>query len=124
MRIAFAALLFVHGFAHLPGFLVNWQITEVKDLPYKTTILSGSVDLGGTGIRILGVFWLLAAIAFAASGIGVLGRLAMWNPLTLAVLSASLLLSLICWPDSRLGVVINVAIGAFLLLNSRFDWLV
>lgn len=44
MRLALAAVLFVHGFAHLPGLLVAWRFANLKELPYKTTLLARSRD--------------------------------------------------------------------------------
>lgn len=32
-------------------------------------------------------------------------------------------MSVVGWPESRIGVVVNVAILAFLLLSARFGWL-
>ena len=93
MRVAFVALLLAHGFTHLPGFLVNRQTTNMKDLPCKSAVLSGPVDHGGTGILMPGLLWLMAALGFGASASGVLSRLSMWYSLTLAVLLASRVLS-------------------------------
>ena len=46
-----AFLLLAHGIAHVPGFLVNWQIASFPDLTYRTTIFATSVDVcsGGRG---------------------------------------------------------------------------
>jgi hypothetical protein len=45
-----AFLLLAHGVAHVPGFLVNWQIASFPDLNYRTTIFGTSVDVGPEGI--------------------------------------------------------------------------
>ena len=95
MRVAFVALLLAHGFARLPRFLVNRQITNLKEFPCKSAVLSGPVDHGGTGIPMPGLLWLMAALGFGASAFGVLSRLSMWFSLTLAVLLASRVLSLL-----------------------------
>jgi hypothetical protein len=34
MRIVLAALLLAHGVAHLPGFLVSWQLRSFPEMPY------------------------------------------------------------------------------------------
>jgi hypothetical protein len=37
-------------------------------VPYKTTIFGGGVDVGDTGIKIVGILWLLTALAFTGAG--------------------------------------------------------
>ena len=62
MRIALAVFLALHGFAHFVGFAGSFGLAE--SIPYRTTVLGGTVDLGDTGIRAFGVLWLLAAGTF------------------------------------------------------------
>jgi hypothetical protein len=123
MHIAFALILIGHGFAHLVGFVVSWQIATLKEMPYKTTILAGSVNVGDQGIRVVGILWLMAALAFAVSGIGALARLPWWQWVTLVAAVFSFFLCIIGWPDSRIGVFVNVVIVAFLLVGGRMGWL-
>lgn len=123
MHIALAVILFGHGFAHLVGFVVSWRIAILKEIPYKTTVLADSVNVGDLGIRVMGILWLIAALAFAVSGIGVLARLPWWLPVTVIVAAFSFFLCIIGWPDSRIGVFINVAIVAFLLVGRQMGWL-
>ena len=66
MRIILALWFFTHGVAHLPGFLVSWQLRTFTELPFRTTILANSVDVGTVGVRLIGVGWLLSAVAFMA----------------------------------------------------------
>ena len=102
-RIAFAILLFVHGFAHLVGFVVPWRIATLKEMPYRTTLFVGSIDSGERGIRAVGVLWLIAAVAFAVSGLGVILR-APWSvPLTAIAVVCSVVLCVAGGPDSRIG---------------------
>ena len=123
MHIALAVILFGHGFAHLVGFVVPWRIATLKEMPYKTTVLADSVNVGDLGIRVMGILWLIAALAFAVSSIGVLARLSWWLPVTVIVAVFSFFLCIIGWPDSRIGVFINVAIVAFLLVGRQMGWL-
>ena len=122
IRIVLALFLVAHGIAHLVGFVVPWKIATMKEMPYKTTILSGSIDLGDVGIRVMGILWLIATLAFIVSGIGVLTRVPWWLPATMIVTVSSLFLCIIGWPDSRIGVFINVVIVAFLLVGQKMDW--
>jgi len=123
-RVAFAILLFVHGFAHLVGFVVPWRIATLKEMPHRTTLFAGCLDIGERGIRAGGLLWLIAAVAFAASGLGVILR-APWSlPFTAIVVGCSVLLCVAGWPDSRIGVFVNigVAVGAVLLFSRHFGW--
>jgi hypothetical protein len=123
MYILLALVLFGHGFAHLPGFIAYWKLAELKEMPYKTTILSGNINIGDWGIRVFGFLWLATAIAFVASSIGTGARFPWWQPVTLITSVFSLLLCIIGWPDARYGVFINIALIAFLLVNKQTGWL-
>ena len=116
MRIALAVILFVHGFAHLAGFLIPWRIATLKDMPYKTTILAKSVNVGDLGIRVIGILWLVAALAFAVSAIGVLARASWWLPITVLVTGFSFLLCIVEWPEARIGPLVNIGISMCLLI--------
>ena len=115
MRIVFAVLLIGHGFAHLAGFLLPWRFAGLKDMPYKTTIFAKSVNVGELGIRIIGLFWLIAALALAVSAIGTLSRASWWLPVTGIAIGFSFLLCVADWPDTRVGVLVNIGIMAALL---------
>jgi hypothetical protein len=54
MRWLVGFLMMGHGVAHLPGFLVSWQLATLPDLPYSTTLFAGRLDVGDAGTRILG----------------------------------------------------------------------
>ena len=118
MRIALALLMGFHGLAHLAGFAGAWQIAPVG-YPYKTTILKGHVDLGNAGMRVIGTLWLLIGAVFAVAAIGTLMGVAWWPQLTLFIAVVSLLLSVAELPEARLGVAINIAIIAALIVGSR-----
>lgn len=115
MRILFSLLLAVHAVAHLPGFLVSWRWMSEPDLPYRTTILGGKVDVGAVGIRVIGVFWLLAAVAVGTAAIHVFRNTDNAAMITWAALAFSSVLTIIGWPDSKKGVALNAVIIASLL---------
>ena len=115
MRIALAVFLALHGLAHLVSFVEAWRLIP-EGFPYKTTVLAGRVDLGDTGIRIAGVLWLFVALAFAATAIGAIVNATWWVPVALGTAVVSLLLSSAEWPDTRVGVLIDLAILGILPL--------
>lgn len=120
MRYALAILFLAHGVAHLPGFLTSWRLASLEGMSYKTTLLSGAVDVGDLGIRIIGAFWLLAGLGFVVAGIGTILAAPWWGTLTAVVASFSLVLSVVEWPESKIGVAVNVLILIYLGIAPRF----
>jgi hypothetical protein len=116
MRLALAALMILHGIAHLVGFAGSWHLAE---LPYKTTVLGGRVDLGDTGIRAAGLLWLTAAMAFVVVGAGTALDYSWWAKAALYVTLASLALTIMEFPEAKLGLVVNLAILAVLFVMMR-----
>ena len=123
LRILLSVLLVVHGIAHLVGFLVPWRLVEMPEMPYSTTILAGQVDLGDTGIRVYGILWLLGGVAFLLAAWGGWTRHRWWAELVVGAALLSLILSVLGWPDSRIGVWVNLALLAGLFVWRPFEWL-
>lgn len=123
MRIVLALLMIAHGVAHLPGFLVPWRLMTVREMPHVTTILSGRVDLGEGGIRLVGLLWLGGAMVFAAAGVGALLRAPWWSGLALGAAIGSLLLALVSLPAARVGVWANLLILALLIAAGPLGWI-
>lgn len=123
MRIVLIVLMGLHGIAHLVGFAESWQLSTTESTPYKTTVLSGRVDLGAAGIRAAGVLWLLAALAFGLVAVGSMMNAPWWVPAAIATAVASLVLCLVWLPESRIGIPVNVALIVTLALGRRLGWL-
>ncbi|MHB9131663.1 MAG: ABC transporter permease [Armatimonadota bacterium] len=123
MLYVIAAFFIMHGIAHLPGFLVPWRLMTSPEMPYKTIQLGGRLNVGNTGIRLIGILWLLAALAFVASAVAVVMHVPWWRELTLVTTLFSLLLCVLGWPDSRIGLVVNIAILAFLAASGPLGWI-
>ena len=114
MRFFLAAFLIAHGVAHLVGFVVPWKLVSTAEVPYRTTILGGVTDLGETGARALGVVWLVAALAFVVLAAAVVAgsNVRMWM---FTMLSLSIVLCVVGWPEARIGLVVNAVLLAALL---------
>jgi hypothetical protein len=110
--------MFVHAVAHLPGFLVSWRLATLAELPYRTTVLAGRLNIGDAGTRVTGVVWALLAIAFAGAGAGLLLRTPWWNQVAWFATVVSLVMCVLGWPETRLGVLVNLALGAWLLFGA------
>lgn len=114
----FALALTIHGLIHLLGIGVYFELVEMADLPYKTTLLGG-VDVGDTGIRIFGALNGVAAAGFVASAVGLVTEWSNWQSLLLAVTLFSLVLTTLDWTVAYMGVLANLAILAVLFVESR-----
>ena len=122
MRAALAVLMLFHGIAHLVGFAVPWGLSKPPGGTYRTTILAGRVDLGRAGIRAYGLLWLLLGAAFVTCAVGALTHQHWWIHWTPWVAGASLLLSTLSWPESRIGVVVNLAILVWFHAVGVYGW--
>jgi hypothetical protein len=121
MRFVLAFFLLAHGVAHLVGFVSSWKLATLAELPYKTTVFSGRVDVGDGGIRVMGVLWLLAALAFLVAAIAVATEAGWAGRFTVAAGIASLMLCLVGWPDTRVGVAVNVGLVLLLAIGARLN---
>ena len=119
MRFALAFLLVAHAVAHLVGFVSSWKLATLAELPYKTTILSGRLDVGTQGIRVIGVLWLLAALAFLVAAIALVAVTGWAGRFMVAAVIASALLCVAGWPDARIGLAVNVGLALVLAIGAR-----
>jgi hypothetical protein len=122
MKIALSIYLFIHGIAHLVGFIVPWKITQLEEMSYKTTILNNLIDLKDTGIRIMGIFWLFLAIAFFVYAVLVIIDYYSVNHLVVLTI-ISLIFCVLGWPDAKMGILANILIFVFIFLNSKYNWI-
>ena len=121
MRFVLAFLLVAHGIAHLVGFVSSWKVATLAEVPYKTTVFSGHLDVGDAGIRVMGLLWLLAALAFLITAVGVATETGWAVRFTLVAVIASLLLCVAGWPDARIGVAVNVGLLLLLAIGARLN---
>lgn len=124
LTIAAAILLVVHGLIHLMGVAAYMRLTEVKGVPYKTTLLGGRWDLGERGIAIFGALWLVPATGFVFAAVALLARWQWWQPVLAFTALFSLVLTGLDWSVAFAGAIVNIAIVAAVsswpLLAGRF----
>jgi hypothetical protein len=111
----------LHGFAHLPGFAGQWGL--LRGDPAPGSLLGGRVHVGIGAARVIGVAWLLTAVAFALAGAGAATHRSWWVSAAAAVTVVSLALSAAFWPDARIGVGVNVVILVALAVSAWQGWL-
>ena len=121
MRFIIASVLAVHGIAHLVGFIAAWQLMTLPELPYRTTVLGGGIDVGTPGIRVVGILWLAAAVACVIAGIALWLGTPWAMTFAFGTVIASLAMCVVGWPDARIGLVLNLILIAALVLTPRFS---
>lgn len=107
MRYALAFLLLGHGIAHLPGFLVGWQLASFPELPFRTTVIAHTVDVGLIGARIVGASWMIVALMFVVLAAAVALRPTGWPQALPVALALSTVLCVLGWPEARIGLAMN-----------------
>lgn len=124
MNGVFAAVLAIHGIAHLVGFLVAFRWVHFEEIPYSTTLFDNRIDVGDTGIRIIGMLWLMTALGCFGLATASWFSWDLFVPVTLGLAFFSLALCLAGWPDTVIGTVINGLLIVILILASALGWVV
>jgi hypothetical protein len=119
MRDAFSLLLVLHGIAHLRRFLVPWRLSAPAEMPYTTALLGGTADLGDVGIRIVGLLWLFASIAFMVAGAATFLQDSAWWIIAITATLGSLALTVLGWPQSRAGLAVDLLLLVYLMWKAR-----
>jgi hypothetical protein len=123
LTIIASIVLVMHGLIHLMGTTAYLKLTEIKGLPYKTTVLGGRWDLGANGIAVYGALWVVAAVGFVAAAVAVIAGWSWWQPLLLGVTLFSLVLTTLDWGVAYAGVIINIVILAVVWVGPRIiNW--
>ncbi len=124
MKIIIAIFIFMHGIGYLVGFVVPWKIAQLEEMRYKTSLLNGSLGIGDTGIRIIGILWLMTAIAFFVSVYFIFTHSPFWLVFTIIITLVSMTLCILGWPDSKIGIFVNFFILLVLFILQWFDWII
>ncbi len=112
-----ASVLVLHGLIHLMGTTVYMKLGSIENLPYKTTVLGGRVDLGERGMKVFGALWAVAAAGFVVAGAALIVGWPWWRPLLVAVTIFSLALTATDWTVAYAGAIIDIVILLVLWLG-------
>ncbi len=113
LRFLLAAPLFVHGLAHISGFLASWTSSDAgfTDRPW---IFSSGVGMHSPLGRIFGLMWLVAVIGMVAAAAGLVLRQDWWLSLAIAAAALSLVVILPWWnsvpPGARIGAAFDLLV--------------
>jgi hypothetical protein len=108
-RYLVGALIALHGLIHAIGFSATWNLGKATVVSATPTYPSG-LATGATSVRVLGVLWVVAMVAFLAAAVGVVTVAPWWKGLAGGAAVLSLLLCLAWWNDAKAGVVIDLLI--------------
>jgi hypothetical protein len=122
MNYIIAILVAIHGFVHLVGFVVAWRLAELKEMPYSTRVFGGKLDVGDTGVRFVGLLWLIAALGYFAAAGAILFLTLWWLTALFVVTLFSLLLCIAGWPHSKIGLFIDIGILAVFATGWILGW--
>lgn len=117
MRVLLAVAFLIHGLAHVVGFVVPWKLVASDEVPYRTTVLAGAVDIGALGVRIVGLVWLGVAVLFVGLAANVMRDTVWWYEGAFILVGISLLLCVLGLPQARPGLFANAAIVALLVFG-------
>ncbi len=124
MNTGLAIFLFIHGLAHIVGFMVYFRIITSKDMQYSTSIFPGNMNVGDAGMRFIGFVYLMTAFALGFMGYDLLsGNGTYFREYIWTVTMVSTAVTLTGWPDTKYGVLANVLLILFLALEEQFHWL-
>ena len=92
-------------------------------MPYRTTILGGTIDIGDGGIKAIGLAWLVLSVLFVVAAAATLMRATWWPPFVYTAVGLSTALRVLGWPDARLGLIANAVVLLLLAVGVRTGWL-
>jgi hypothetical protein len=120
LSILLSLLIAFHALIHVMGLIAYWPLRAVSGLPYKTSLLSGRLEVGAGGMRLFSVLWLVAAIGFLLAAAALLFGRAWWAPLMLAACLLSLVICTLDWGIAYRGAIIDLALLLLLLVVFGF----
>jgi hypothetical protein len=117
LRRAAAAVLAVHGLIHFMGLFAYWQLATFEQLPYSTTVLGGSVDVGEAGIRLVGAGWALAGVLLLTGAWLIVRRDRRALAVVAVATAVSTAMCTLGLPDAVMGLIVDLALIAVLVLR-------
>lgn len=120
MRYLISVLLVVHGLIHAIGFAGAWGFAEVEGASAAPTNLV-SLEAGSSGVKILGLVWLVALLAFVGAGLLLLSGGPTWRPVALAAAIISMVPIALWWQDAPMGAVANAVVLAAIWFAPKLE---
>jgi len=119
MLIVLATLVALHGLAHMVGFAAPFGY--LKNPP--PTPLPEHLGLGAGAMKAVGIAWFIAMLVFVATAILMVRRDARWPAAMIAACALSILLTALFLPYAKIGLIVDVALIAFVIANRSYEWI-
>jgi hypothetical protein len=120
MKFAIIGLLAVHGLIHAVGFAGAWGLAEFQGASrVPTNFVTARPD--DPIVRILGIVWLVALVAFVAAAYLLLMDNAAWRPVAIAAAAVSMVPVALWWQNAPMGAVANALVLVAVFLAPRLD---
>lgn len=120
MKYAIVALFLVHGLIHGMGFAGTWGLAEFQGASRTPTNLV-TVNPDDPALRILGLLWLAALVAFLFAGFLLAVDSTAWRPFALGAVAISMVPIALWWENAPLGAVANALVIAAVLFADRLE---
>jgi hypothetical protein len=109
-----AGLFLLHGLAHLVGLVDMWGLSG--EAVTNTSSLLAGLEAASPAYAALGVAWAAALVLFFVSAAGLVLRRIWWLPTAFTAAGLSLALCVLWYETAGVGLVVNTAILAGLLV--------
>ncbi|HEY0493625.1 MAG TPA: hypothetical protein VGD57_09170 [Candidatus Dormibacteraeota bacterium] len=109
LRYILVALLALHGIVHGFGFGATWRIGPAGTVSATPSLIPGLAPDGPLA-HVLGIFWLIALLAFLGAAFGLLTDGAWWRIAAAAAAVVSLALCVAWWSDGKAGAALDIGI--------------
>lgn len=113
IKITLIVITLLHGLIHLMGGLNELGIAKIEGVARTLFPLSPAVKME------LGVVWLIALALFLGAAYGLIANKAWWQPVIIAAVVVSQILTILWWPDAKFGTIANILIISLMLLYKR-----
>jgi hypothetical protein len=123
LRVLTSIFFILHGLVHLLWLGSYWKLMEVDGIPYTTRVLAGRINVGDTGIRIVGILWAIATLAWVIAGLGLVFTASWWQAMTIGAALFSSVMCVLGLPVAKFGLLINIATLTVVFLNGQYNWL-
>jgi hypothetical protein len=120
VKFAIAALLVVHGLTHAMGFAGAWGLAEFEGASKVPTNFV-TTQPGETTVRVLGLVWIVALVAFLMAAVLLVTDNEIWRPVALGAAAVSMVPVLLWWKDAPMGAVANALVVAAVIFAPKLD---
>lgn len=118
LRRVIALFLAAHGVAHLVGFMGAFQLGDFAGREVGTSLLWGQIEIGLPAAQVLGIGWLVLAVAFGIVAVSTWREARHAVAGLVVVALASLALTILASPAAIIGLAVNVLLLGGLLVRS------